>query len=137
MRLPAVALAVAFAGGILLGRQISLSSPYFTQRILPLAFVAVFFLLCFGVFLALRNRLWPAAGFSLLCWAILGFVAMGLASRPLPPQHILRRLAAGQLELKTPFRWYGHCAAIRRVCLGDMESSLSFRVWRPLTGWCP
>jgi Domain of unknown function (DUF4131) len=33
---------------------------------------------------------------------------MVLASQPLPAAHVLSRIAAGQIELKTPLRWYGH-----------------------------
>ena len=33
---------------------------------------------------------------------------MSIASRPLPAEHVLSRIAVGELELKTPLRWYGH-----------------------------
>jgi hypothetical protein len=77
--------------------------------------------------LALRNMLWLSALLSLLCWASIGFAAIELASRPLPPQHILNRLAAGQVELKTPLRWYGQLRSDPPTCLGDMESNSIFR----------
>jgi competence protein ComEC len=46
--------------------------------------------------------------FSLMGWVCLGAVAMVVASRPLPAEHVLSRITAGQIELKTPLRWYGH-----------------------------
>jgi competence protein ComEC len=107
MRIPAVALAVAFAGGILLGRQIPFGLPNSPQLILSLFFGIIFLLLLAGLLLACRGKLAPAATLSLLCWTGLGVLAMVLASRPLSPEHILSRIAAGQLDLKTPLRWYG------------------------------
>ena len=75
MKLPAVAIAVAFAGGILLGRQARLQPPDVTQRTLVVPLATVFVLLVIAVFFAMRNKLWPAAIISLFCWA-------GLAKRP-------------------------------------------------------
>jgi len=54
-----------------------------------------------------RGRVWAAALLSLTGWCGLGVIAIEIASRPLPAEHVLARLAAGQIELKTPLRWYG------------------------------
>ena len=102
MRIPAVALAVAFSGGILLGRALHL-----TNDILGISFLGIFFLLIAGLLFALRDRLWAAAVFSLLGWIGLGATGIVVASRPLPAEHVLSQIAAGQIELKTPLRWYG------------------------------
>ncbi|HEV2102039.1 MAG TPA: ComEC/Rec2 family competence protein, partial [Candidatus Acidoferrum sp.] len=102
MRIPAVAIAVAFSGGILLGRELHQSRSF-----LGISFLVVFFLLIAGLFFAWRAKLWTAAIFSLMAWVCLGAIGMSVASRPLPAEHVLRRLAAGQLGLKTPLRWYG------------------------------
>jgi competence protein ComEC len=103
MRIPAVAIAVAFAGGILLGREFHLS-----RSVLGISFLVVFSLLIAALVFASSVKLWAAASCSLLGWVCLGAIGMSVASRPLPAQHILSRIAAGEIELKTPLRWYGH-----------------------------
>jgi len=108
MRLPAVALAVAFADGILLGRQIPLGFLISQPLTLTLFLGIIFLLLLAALLFAWRGRLGPAIPLSLLCWTGLGELALTIASQPLPPEHILNRIAADQLDLKTPLRWYGH-----------------------------
>jgi competence protein ComEC len=103
MRIPAVAIAVAFAGGILLGRGLHLS-----RSVLGISFLCIISLLIAALLFAWRENLWTAVIFSLVGWVCMGAVAMIVASRPLPAEHILSRIAAGQIELKTPLRWYGH-----------------------------
>jgi competence protein ComEC len=103
MRIPAVAIAVAFAGGILLGREL-----HPAHGVLGISFLGIFSLLIAALLFAWRSKLWAAAIFSLLGWIGLGAVGMVVASRPLPTEHVLSRIAAGQIELKTPLRWYGH-----------------------------
>ena len=103
MRIPAVAIAVAFAGGILLGRGL-----HPAHGVLGISFLSILFLLIAGLLFAWRSKLWPAAISSLMGWVYLGSVAMVVASRPLPAEQVLSRIAAGQIELKTPLRWYGH-----------------------------
>ena len=103
MRIPAVAIAVAFAGGILLSRMLHLS-----RSVLGISFLVISFLLIAALLFVWRARVWAAAIFSLLGWVCLGAIGMSVASRPLPAEHVLSRIAAGQIELKTPLRWYGH-----------------------------
>jgi len=103
MRIPAVAIAAAFAGGILLGRELHLS-----HRVLEFSFLLIIFLLIVTLLFAWRDKVWAAAIFSLAGWVCLGAAAMVSALQPLPAEHILNRLAAGQIELKTPLRWFGH-----------------------------
>jgi hypothetical protein len=94
MRIPAVAIAAAFSGGNLLGRELHLS-----HGVLGISFLRIFFLLIAGLLFAWRDRLWAAAVFSLLGWTGLGAIGMVLASQPLPAAHVLSRIAAGQIEL--------------------------------------
>jgi competence protein ComEC len=103
VRIPAVAIAAAFAGGILLGRGLQLS-----QGVFVVSFLSIFFLLVAGLLFAWRDKLWVAASFSLAGWVCLGAIGMVVASRPLPAEHVLSRIAAGQIKLKTPLRWFGH-----------------------------
>src|SRR5258705_8180830 len=102
MRIPAVAIAVAFSGGILLGRGLHLS-----HGVLGISFLGIFFLLIVGMFFAWSDRLWAAAIFSLLGWIGLGALGIVVASRPLAAEHVLRRIAAGEIELGMPLPWCG------------------------------
>ena len=102
MRIPAVALAVAFSGGILLGRQLHL-----TPNFIGFTLATVLFLLLAALIFVWRGNLRTAAIVCLICWTSLGAIAIAVGSRALPVEHVLIRIAAGQIELKTPLRWYG------------------------------
>lgn len=72
MKIPAVAIAAAFASGIVLG-QSGLFAPRETQRFFLAMLLGVTCgLLSLALFLVWRNLLWPSACTSLLCWAVLG-----------------------------------------------------------------
>lgn len=106
MKLPAVAIVAAFAGGILLG----LESPRIFHAMyssLP-AIVAstVIFLLLAGFVLAWRGFVWASATISLAAWVGLGVLGGCVAEVPLPAEHILSRFAAGQIPA-SPLRWHG------------------------------
>jgi hypothetical protein len=73
-----------------------------------ISFLCIGSLLIAALLFAWRKKLWLAAVFSLTGWLCLGTVAMVVATRPFPAEHILSRIAVGQIELKTPLRWYGH-----------------------------
>src|SRR5258708_21914687 len=103
MRIPAVAIAVAFSGGILLGRGLHLS-----HGVLGISFLSIFGLLIVGMLFGWTDRFWAAAIFSLLGWIGLGALGIVVSSRPLAAEHVLRRIATGQIELRTPLRWYGY-----------------------------
>jgi len=107
MKIPAVAIAAAFGGGILLGRVGSFPSFLVTRGVLAGGFAFIFLLLVSSLLLAARGRVRLAALVSLTSWCGLGALGVGIASRPLPAEHVLARLAAGQIELKTPLRWHG------------------------------
>jgi competence protein ComEC len=107
MKLPAVAIAVAFAGGILLGHSHFLSSRAAAHAFPAIAATVVCLLVVLGFVLAWRNLLWPAAAASLASWIALGILAACLVEQPLPPEHILARLSAHQIPLNTPLRWHG------------------------------
>lgn len=106
MKLPAVGIVAAFAGGILLGLAggpaRAALAPY------PALISAVAFVLIItGIALARRDRVWPAAIVACLCWALLGFLGGVTSRKPLPAEHVLSRIAAQQLPLRTPLRWHG------------------------------
>jgi competence protein ComEC len=107
MRLPAVALAALFAGGVVLGE-----APWVAQRVsshpfLSVGFIFVGVLICAGVSLARVGRLIPAAVFSVLSWIVLGVLGAGISNQPRPEDYVLSLVETGRLELKTPLRWHG------------------------------
>lgn len=107
MKVPAVAMAAAFAGGILLGMG-RLLSAHIAAKSVPLFIVAVICLfLMLGFVLAWRNLLWLGASASLAAWVELGMLAGWIVSRPLPPEHVLSQIAANQIPQRTPLRWHG------------------------------
>ena len=117
MKIPAVALAAAFGGGIVLGLQPQIGSHINSRLFVIPALLGVAVVVCLGLVLMLRERLVAAAILSLGCWVALGLVAARVAERPLAADHVLRRIADGKeegttyraptLELRTPLRWHG------------------------------
>ena len=106
MRLPAVAIAVAFAAGIALGLCPPLvalqTSPHFLQLSLTLAAV----LIALSVFLLRRSALLAGAS-SLVVWLLLGIIGVAITQQPPPPNYVLRLVEAGTIDLHTPLRWQG------------------------------
>ena len=107
MRLPAVALAASFSSGILLGLQPVVARHAASSHFL--VFLLVFLTACLflAILLTQREKLWPAASFSLAAWVVLGVFAACVAQQPLPPEHVLRRMAAGQINSKVPLSYVG------------------------------
>jgi Domain of unknown function (DUF4131) len=107
MKIPAVAIATAFAGGIVLGRS-ALVAARATQHWFLRALIAILGALLLLAFLfAWRDFLRPAVATSLLSWLGLGMLTSCLAQQPIPPEHILSRIATQQVPLRTPLRWTG------------------------------
>jgi hypothetical protein len=57
MRIPAVAIVVAFSSGILLGRELHLSHGVLGVSFRGISFLGIFFLLIAGLLFAWRDRL--------------------------------------------------------------------------------
>jgi competence protein ComEC len=107
MKLPAAAIAAAFAGGILLGMSQVISSRAAAPLFPTLTALITSVLLAAGLLLIWRNFVWTAAAASLTVWLGLGILAACLAERPLPSEHVLTLLSAHQIPPKTPLRWHG------------------------------
>lgn len=107
MKLPAVALAACFAGGILLGLRPAVAIHATLKHFV--AIVLVFLLVCLvaAILFIWREKLWVAASFSLAGWILLGVFAACLAEQPLPAEHVVSRMAAGQISSKVPLRYVG------------------------------
>ena len=107
MKLPAVALAASFAGGILLGLQPIVARNATSRNLLALTLVTLLACLLATLLFTWREKLWSAASCSLAAWVVLGVFAACVAEQPLPPEHILSRIAAGQISGKVPLRYVG------------------------------
>ncbi len=108
MRLPAVAVAAAFACGIILGLHPAVVRNATSHLLLCLFFVTIAVLVLTGIFLAKIGRFFLAAAISLFIWASLGFLGVCIAEQPREADHVVSLLEQGRLPLKTPLRWYGH-----------------------------
>jgi competence protein ComEC len=107
MKLPAAAIASAFASGIAIGLW-----PVVANRASSRGFVfgevgASLLLIAAAIFFLSRQSLPWATGFSLAAWLVLGFFAASLAQEPKPKNYILNVIESGQLDLHTPLRWHG------------------------------
>jgi competence protein ComEC len=107
MRIPAVAIAAAFSGGIVLGQSVFLNSHAGGIPVSAIALGIALTLLFLGLLLVWRNLLWSAAFASLASWMVLGILAGTIVRWPLPAEHVLLRIAARQIPTRTPLRWYG------------------------------
>lgn len=108
MRLPAVALAVVFAGGAVLGQSARFSHIGGSRGSLFFGFAAAIVLIGLGGVLAVRDHLRSAGVSSLVAWLVLGTLGAGVAGEPRPTNHILTLIERGEVELHSPLRWHGH-----------------------------
>jgi peptidoglycan/LPS O-acetylase OafA/YrhL len=111
MKLPAVAIAAAFSGGILLGL-----APWFrlhsgTHTALAMLIFGIALLIVLGYLLVRCEFVWASAMVCLAAWVALGVLASTVANRPLTPDHVLSRLSAQEIPQHTPLRWYGTLAS--------------------------
>jgi competence protein ComEC len=107
MRLPAVAIAAAFACGILLGLHPAVVRNAASLLLLTSFFVTIAVLILIGIFLVKVGHLFPAAALSLFSWILMGFLGVCIAEQRREADHVVSLLEQGRLPLKTPLRWYG------------------------------
>lgn len=107
MKVPAVAIAAAFAGGVVFGQSGPVARYISSLPYLAILFAGAALLICAGILLAKWKRLFPAAIISFVSWSLLGTLAAGIAEQPRPADHVLALLQSGRLELKSPLRWHG------------------------------
>ncbi len=108
MRLPAVAVAAAFACGILLGLHPAVARNAASFLILSCSFASIAVLVLAGILFVRIGRLYFAAIASLSSWVLLGFLGVCVAEQPRDPNHVILLVDQGRLPLKTPLRWHGH-----------------------------
>ena len=80
MRLPAVAIAVLFACGVVLGQTLWFAHRDFSPAYLLAGFAFVAFLIGSGIVLVRIGLLFPAVVLSALSWLILGVLGAGLTN---------------------------------------------------------
>ncbi|GAC1634119.1 MAG: DNA internalization-related competence protein ComEC/Rec2 [Candidatus Acidiferrum sp.] len=106
MKLPALCLAAAFAGGAALGLFSALRTLAANRGWLVVALALMIVGLALAAILLRSNRIVAAGGVSLGCWVVLGVMAAWFASEPLPKDHVLSLLSDGHLDLSSPLRWH-------------------------------
>jgi competence protein ComEC len=108
MKLPAVAIAAAFASGIALGLYPAVARNASSLAFLAISFLAIAFLASAGFLLLRYGHQTCASAASLLCWVLLGCVGTCVAEQPRPANHVLSLIEEGRVSLSTPLRWHGH-----------------------------
>ncbi len=108
MRLPAVAIAAAFASGIALGLHPVAARNTSSLTLLAFSFSATTLLVFLGFLLLKFDWIVSAAAASLLTWVLLGFLGAIVSQQPRPADHIASLVEKGRVPLHTPLRWYGH-----------------------------
>jgi competence protein ComEC len=107
VKLPALAIAVAFACGIALGLCPLLSGRLASQAFFVDGFVVAGCCILSGMVLTLRGHLPLGAAASMSAWILLGILGAGIAQQPLPANHITTLVDGGQIDLHAPLRWHG------------------------------
>lgn len=108
MRLPALAIAAAFACGILLGLHPAVARNAASFLLLSLSFAVIAVFIFAGIWLVRIGRLFLAASTSLLCWILLGFLGACIGEQPRDANQVISLIEQGRVPLKTPMRWHGH-----------------------------
>jgi competence protein ComEC len=107
MKLPAVAIAAAFACGIALGLCPPLATFAPSHSFLAGGFILAAVLIAAGMLLTGFRQLALGASLSMMSWTLLSILSAGIAQQPLPPDHVVTLLDAGRLDLHSPLRWRG------------------------------
>jgi competence protein ComEC len=107
VRLPAVALATLFAGGIALGLYSPAAQFASSHTFLLSSFLVAGCLLFAGLFLVSLRRLGLAASAAAMIWILLGVLGACIGIQPRASDHVITLLDSGLIDLKTPLRWHG------------------------------
>lgn len=107
MRLPAVAIAAAFACGIALGLHLAPTRNASSHFLLSSVFIFVGVLILTRIIFVGTGRVLLASVASILTWVLLGFLGACIAEQPRDANHVVSLLEQGRLPSKTPLRWHG------------------------------
>jgi hypothetical protein len=107
VKLPAVAIAACFVCGIVLGLSKAFAHVGGSHSFLLGCSLLSGLSILAGLVLLRFNCVTVSGGASLVAWIALGVLSAGIAQQPLPPDHVVRLVDSGQLDLRSPLRWRG------------------------------
>jgi competence protein ComEC len=107
MRVPAVAIAALFAGGVALGLHPVVAQHASSRYLLVALFGCAAAAILLGLVLLRTKSLFSTALCGALAWLTLGILGSCIAEQPRPANHVLSLIESGQLDLGTPLRWHG------------------------------
>lgn len=107
MKLPALAIAAAFACGIAFGLCPPVARLATSHFYLTAGFVAVACLIVIAEFLLHRAWLREAAVVSAVSWVLLGLMGAWISEQPLPSTRVINLIEGGRIDLRTPLQWHG------------------------------
>src|ERR1700692_4878738 len=110
MKLPAVAMATAFALGIACGLNPVIAHHSSSHEFVSALLCSAATSLVIGIFFMWRSSLVGGAIASLLCWGVLGVAAVCIQQQPRRSDDVLNLVDAGKISLETPLRYYGQLA---------------------------
>jgi hypothetical protein len=102
MRLPAVAIATAFAWGIAFGLYPAVARNASSRILLSSFFIFIGVLVLTGIVLVRIGRVLLARVASILSWVLLGFLGACIAKQPRNANHVVSLLEQGRLPSKAP-----------------------------------
>jgi competence protein ComEC len=107
MRLPAVAIVIAFVLGITIGFWPAVSAHTTSSSFLLAGLFTAGFLVMTALFCLSRQQIWMAATISAATWVTLGIVGAGIAQQPKANNYVLDAIERGEIDVHTPLRWHG------------------------------
>jgi hypothetical protein len=99
MKLPALWIVAAFAGGIALASR--------WPEPIRWWFAAAVAAMLLGAILLWRSQTQAAWALALVAWLALGGLAIGVERNAVPANHVTRLISAGRLDTTEPLRWQG------------------------------
>ncbi len=107
MKLPAVAIAAAFAVGIAIGLHPAVSAHASPRELVVGLFIFAALALIAASLFIWRERVWFAGFVAVACWVSLGTVGMLLSEQPPASSYVLSAVQNHAIESRSPLRWYG------------------------------
>jgi Domain of unknown function (DUF4131) len=110
MKLPALAIATAFASGIACGLSPEVIHRGFSAKFIALLLGVAATSLLIALIFAWGSLVFVAGVASLLCWGTLGSITVCIQEQPRRADHILSLRDARKIDLKSPLRYGGRLA---------------------------
>ena len=107
MKLPAVAIAAAFAVGIAIGLYPAIAAHASSRELVVSLFIFAAVALIVASIFTLRDWVWPAGFVTMACWVSLGTGGMLLSEQPPASSYVLSVVQNRDIDLHSPLRWHG------------------------------